>query len=369
MSARFYTRCESCGWSGRPGGYTTRGRADYAFARHSCAKARREREAYLRGRARAAAVDRTPKPCLHKVANHQHGTHACYVLDRCRCLPCSIANANYEADRARARAEGKVAYVDARPAAAHLRALSAAGMGWKRAAAAAGVPESSVYPLLYGRRTRDGGRPKTKARQALVDAILAVPMPTLDDLGAGTPVDSTGTRRRLQALMALGWSVNRIARAAGADQQAMCHALAGGMVTARTARTVRDVYDDLWDQAPPALSRGDRVAAGRTRARAARAGYLPPMAWDDDTIDDPATHPAEHDVDAYIGVDHVAITRAVTGDFARTLTRAERWIAIEQLAREGLSDPEIAARLHVTDTTVLRDRQDLGITAPRRTAA
>ena len=33
-----------------------------------------------------SATDRTPKPCTHPHANHQHGTYAAYKRDGCRCV-------------------------------------------------------------------------------------------------------------------------------------------------------------------------------------------------------------------------------------------------------------------------------------------
>lgn len=361
MSARVLTGCDECGWRGTPRGYRSRAQADFAFSRHSCERTRRARDAVVRSMARDAAIDRTPKPCLHKVAKHQHGTYVMAKLDGCRCLPCSTATSEYNAARTRAQAYGTWSpYVDARPAAQHLRALSAAGMGWKRAAAAAGVPESSVYPLLYGKPDRNGGKPRTKARRTTVEAILAVPMPTLDDLGETVIVDGTGTRRRLQALITLGWSVQRLAAHRGLDRQALDGALSQRSVQARTARAVRALYDALWDQSPDATTPGEARGITLAKRRAAQMSWAPPLAWDDDTIDDPDALPAHLAEGATDGVDHAAVELAIGGTRV-TLTRAERWLAVERLAREGLSDNAIAKRLGVTDRTILRDRQDLGI--------
>lgn len=368
MSTRLYTTCTDCGWRGGP--YRTRPQADYAHSRHSCEKARRDRAAYERGMAREAAVDRTPKSCLHKRANHQHGTRACYVLDVCRCVPCAAANSTYEGDRARRIAYGQQAYVDARPATDHVRALCAAGLGWKRVAALAGVPASTIYPLLYGKADRNGGAPRTKARRATVEAILAVPMPNLDQLGDGANVDSTGTRRRLQALIYSGWSVQRLADTAGVDRQALDAALAQHDVVARTARTVRDLYEQLWDTPPAAANPGEARGITLARHRAAKQSWAPPMAWDDDTIDDPDALPA-HLIEPETGtpgIDEVKVTLAIAGQRPGNLTRAERWVAVEHLAAQGLSDLAIAQRLGVSDKTILRDRQDLGLASTWRAA-
>lgn len=71
-------------------------------------------------------LDRTPKPCLHKQANHQHGTNACYVLDKCRCHPCAHARAAQDDWRRRQQAYGRYdKYVDAAEARRHVRSLMA----------------------------------------------------------------------------------------------------------------------------------------------------------------------------------------------------------------------------------------------------
>lgn len=350
--------CRKCGWTGRT---TTAGIAGRSTRIHSCDRHLAALAATARGNARAAAVDRTPKPCLHKVAAHTHATYACYVLDTCRCTPCSAANATYEANRKRLQAYGRFdAFIDAAPARTHLRALSAAGMGWKRVAHLAGLPTSNVYPILWGRRDRRGGAPRARARRTLVEAILAVPMPTLDYLAPGALTDSTGTRRRIQALVTRGWSVKRIASAATPplDRQPLDHALTHPTVIVRTALAVRAVYDDLWDQAPPTITTGDKIATARSLHRAEAAGWVPPLAWDDDTIDDPTATPGVEATPG--GVDEIAIARALSGDRA-TLTRAERWLIVEQLAALGHSDAQIADRVAMTSRTIERDRRTLAI--------
>lgn len=353
--------CKACGWAGTT---TTPAKAEYSLRRHSCDKHLAALAAAARGRARAAAVDRTPKPCRHKRADHQHGTHACYVLDACRCPPCSAANTAYESNRIRLHAYGRFeGFVDTAAARDHLRALSAAGMGWKRAAHVAGVPESCVCPLLYGRKGRRGGAPRERARRATVEAILAVPMPQLADLAASAVVDSTGTRRRVQALVVRGWSVRCIASALPQpfDRQPLDAALAGRPVLARTALAVRAVYDELWNQAPPRSTPWEKAAVARSVRRAGAAGWLPPLAWDDDTIDDPAVTPArEPRRRGPAVVDEVAVRRAIVGDdHTITITTSERWAAIAHLASQGLSDSAIADRVGTTAHTVLRVRQAL----------
>jgi hypothetical protein len=344
--------CPGCGYTSD---CQSSAQAAKALRMHSCDRHRARAAAKARRLAREAAMDRTTRPCDHPRANHQHGTHAAYVLDRCRCDPCRGAARTYENARTRERAYGRQAFVAAAPATEHLRALSAAGMGWKRAAAAAGLPSSVVYPLLYGRTDRRGGQPRTKARARTVEAILAVPMPKVEDLGSAALVDATGSIRRVRALIAIGWSVRALETRTGIGRQVLDHLATGHEhCLARTALAVRRVYDALWATAP--------AGAGSTRARkrAQANGWVPPLAWDDDTIDDPTALPNVGGDDDEHAIDHAAVQRALDGQRVR-LTRAERWVVVERLARDGFADAAIARVVGTTAETVLRDRQRLGV--------
>lgn len=215
-----------------------------------------------------------------------HGTKAKYVVEGCRCEPCRQACRDYERWRRRQIAYGRTPYVDAEPVRAHLHALSRQGLGWMRAARLAGVPESTVCRLLYGGGARG---PSKRVRRRTAAALLAVTA-ELEHLGATVHVPAAGPRRRLQALVALGWPQAQIARRMGVNPANLGKTLHGttDRVNASTARAARTLYDELWDRSP---ARPD----GRALAAARRHGWVPPLAWDDDTIDDPAARPA-HDL-------------------------------------------------------------------------
>jgi hypothetical protein len=263
-----------------------------------------------------ADVDRTPKPCLHKLANHQHGDRATYVLDKCRCLPCAAANSVYESQRSRLRAYGRgvpSGLVDAAPVRAHVEQLQAAGMGWKTVAQAAGVAESTLCHVLYGRRRN--GRNEPPARRMNPEAarkLLAVPLPTVEQLPGGVVVPAVGTQRRLQALACLGWSIGRLAAEGSLDRQRLDRAMRGQDVVVSTVRAVAVVYDRLWDQRPTAEDRFEQGGITRTINAAKRAGWVPPAAWDDDTIDDPTAVPFQDDVVEDL-VDELAVDAVLDG--------------------------------------------------------
>lgn len=295
MTTLIVATCDVCGYSGR---YKTIKLAEYHFPRHSCQKHLALREAAKAALEREAAIDRTPKPCQHTGTTHVHGTHACYSLDRCRCIPCTTAHTRYEAERRRRLAYGQSNLVDATPVRAHIEHLRAAGLGVKQISRLSGVALSTLTQILYGCPREDGTRrpPTARVRRETAQKILAI-HPSLDIAAPGTRVPAVGSRRRLQALVHQGWSVQKLANRLGVDRQRLDSLVHGlhAMVTAETAVAVRELYDDLWDQAPPERSREDRSAAAAARTRARRAGWAPPLAWDEDTIDDPAAVP-QHEV-------------------------------------------------------------------------
>lgn len=329
MATRAIATCD-CSFTGT---YATVGLAERSLRRHSCDRHRTAHAATSRRKARDAAVDRTPRPCSHPRAAHEHGTYAAYTLDQCRCLPCTAANSQYETTRTRDRAYGRTAYVDAGPAVTHLRELAAAGLGWKRAARAAGVPLSTARRLTQV--PADG--PAPRARAATVAALLSVPTPTLDTLGGATLVEATGTRRRLQALLALGWSVRRLSVDHDLNRQALDRALTNATVTVRTARAVRDVYDQIGDRTPPQGTPADRGAAARARARAAQCGWPVPAAWDDATLDDPAAPtPSTHAPRSVLDLDEWVHLVRGGEEPARAAGRCGvRLSAVEQAARRA----------------------------------
>lgn len=172
--------------------------------------------------------------------------------------------------------------------------------------------------------------------------------------GGSTLIDGTGTRRRLQALTAIGWRYSDVAQRMGVNLSLVGRlAIADGPVHRHTAGAVAGVYDEL--SMTPGPSR-------RCRALALRRNWPPPLAWDDDSIDDPAARPvrAGKGPEAF---DEVSVHRAMRGRPA-DLRPAERTEAVRRLTEQGLSAAQIAERLHTTSRSVNRHRA----TTSRRSA-
>lgn len=281
MSTKHTATCD-CGWTGA---YSSDAKAAYALRRHSCDAHRVRQERAARVAARQASSGPV-RDCACPNTHHAHGTRNAYVVDKCRCRPCRDAANAYERQRAKDRAYGRDAYTDATPVRAHIEHLQAQGMGWKRIAAAAGIETSVVWKIIYGDVTR-ALAPTKRVMPKTHDAILAVTL----DLAPGAVIDGTGTRRRLQALVTLGWSMSELARRLDVLPSNFGTTIHGRkQVTAATASKARDLYDHLWDQPAPPSGRHGCVPI-KARNYAARMGWAPPLAWDDATIDDPAATP------------------------------------------------------------------------------
>ena len=173
-------------------------------------------------------------------------------------------------------------YVPAEPVREHLRALRAAGVD-NKTLMDAGVHRTAITYLLYGR----GGKPPSQSiLRATADKILAVPVPhdQFEYTNAAVSVVAVGTARRLRALVAYGYPQRdlcaRIGQSAG-----WCSDVVTGRserVTASSARAVAELFTQL--QMVPGTDR-------RARRRAKARGWLPPLAWDEDRIDDPTYEP------------------------------------------------------------------------------
>lgn len=96
-------------------------------------------------------------------------------------------------------------------------------------------------------------------------------------------VDSTGTRRRVEALYALGWPRAKLAAELG---QSRPHVLYVRRVSPRVRAAVATVVAVLYDQLRDVPGPSDTCAA-----KARFLGYAPPAAWPANSIDDPAATP------------------------------------------------------------------------------
>jgi hypothetical protein len=174
-------------------------------------------------------------------------------------------------------------------------------------------------------------------------------------------VDATGTRRRLQALIAIGWPAELLAAQLGRRPNSLCRSMSGESVTARTAQDVATLYERLWNRRPPRMTSEQRAAADAAQAHAAARGWLPPLAWDD--IDTDPTPPAlTAGASPRNEMDEIAVERALAGDHITydDLTTVEQQEVIRRLTARGSSIRDIAAQLGTTKRTVSRRRASFG---------
>jgi transcriptional regulator with XRE-family HTH domain len=144
--------------------------------------------------------------------------------------------------------------------------------------------------------------------------------------------DALGASRRLQALVAAGYTQREISAQLGINQSHVSELITGQQrrITNHTAARVARVFNELQ------LIPGTNQTALR---RARKYGWAPPLAWDEDAIDNPAATPD-------IGSDE-------------PLTFEERYTELREL---GYHDLQIVSKLGVKPESLLRQLNRYGIT-------
>jgi hypothetical protein len=164
-------------------------------------------------------------------------------------------------------------------------------------------------------------------------------------------VDSTGTARRIQGMVAVGWTYQHIADRLGLTSPTSLGPLARleqPTVHIVTARKIAVVAADLgWRPGPSEQS--------RRRARA--KGWLPLAAWPDGAVDDPHATPdtSNNDdggSDAPV-VDWLAIDLALNGQPV-PLRTVDRHYAVHIGLQRGMTQWGVAERLRMGADTVRR---------------
>lgn len=294
------------------------------------------------------------------MAERPHG-YARYKLDGCRCYTCAYAVSVYSEDRRKQIAAGTwqpfINFTDNTAVRDHIEAHARAGVGTRQLALLSGVDRKVIQCVRSGSRK---GRPLGRMRRDLAEKILAVPV-SADTAAAHAVVSATGARRRIQALCAIGWGFRAQAELAGWPRDRWHRINREERILAATAQLVRDVYRQLSMTPAPT-----GYASTRIRKVAARDGWFPPLAWDDECLDDPAATPcvvpavADSDPRAdELAVQHAAAGHAVELD---PITRVE---LVRRLTDANYTTEQIATLAQTTVHNVGRIRSDYKIRARR----
>lgn len=169
--------------------------------------------------------------------------------------------------------------------------------------------------------------------------------------GTSAWVHPAGTRRRLQALSAAGWSTSQLADRLGVTKSAIAQlrSTRQAWLLARTAGDIAALYEDCWWRTPP----------GRYQVRAERYAesrrWLPPWRWEGVDLDDPAANP----LDELADVDEVAIAETISGRHV-PLTKTERKLVFDELRRRGATADAIGDRVGRCARTVERYKAAAG---------
>lgn len=165
-------------------------------------------------------------------------------------------------------------------------------------------------------------------------------------LGITRSVDATGTRRRIHALMALGWPSREIAARCGwTTGEAVLEVSRRNWVQTKTAETIARVYDHL------SMTLGPSDA---TRRRAIAKGWAPPLAWDCIDTDPHPKGLATADSRAWDDYDETVVERILAGEWRTRARLPERLAVVAVWAADGLSTNEIERR---TGWNVRRDQR------------
>jgi transcriptional regulator with XRE-family HTH domain len=187
-----------------------------------------------------------------------HGTPTGYEVCGCRCEACLKA----------CRRQRKTRHLrpmrPSAPVREHIDLLTASGLTVHEIAERAGLSWQTVQWV----RTHQTISPR------IARALLAV-----------SGVTPFGCRRRIAALQVIGWTMSQIEAEAGVARGCASQIMAGRhRPTPAKMDAFARAYEVMW--------RGPEKPSVASMSRARQKGWVPPLAWDDDTIDDPRVSPA-----------------------------------------------------------------------------
>lgn len=147
-------------------------------------------------------------------------------------------------------------------------------------------------------------------------------------------VDCARSRRKVQALAAMGWSAKHVGALLGITQQAMSRILARDTIRATTAERIDRAYDALEMKVPP-----DDEWTRRTKNRARKEGWQPPLAWDDIDAGILAGGLSAESVYTHQRLDLDEVEYALQyHDFSRRLSPLEKAEIVRRWKRDGRSE-------------------------------
>jgi hypothetical protein len=207
---------------------------------------------------------------------HIHGrTVTCYKTHGCRCKPCKVRVAKDERSRYRAKQNGTYrAMTTPDRAREHINMLHSKGMSQLGLSRVTGLAPATLKDIREG--------DVATILHSTERAILAT-KPRVS-VRAGGRVDSTGSRRRLQALMVIGYTTIELSAMLGMSRAGASRIMHSTAVTKDNADAVSKLFERL--VLIPAPETPD---AKRARTWASRNRYVSAFAWDN--IDDPNENP------------------------------------------------------------------------------
>lgn len=198
-----------------------------------------------------------------------------------------------------------------------------------------GIGEAAdVHWTVIGELAR---RQRKRIHTVTARRILAVTVTDLMRRSSGS-VPAVGAIRRVRALLALGHSHATItSRMPGAGPR-----FAMQLISRHPLRVSRGMHDAIcvaFDEL--SMMPG---ASKVTRDRALRAGYKPPLWWDEADLDDPYADTRAPQTEDGEVVDRVAVRRRMEGDRTVRLTQCEARALVEEMYGQGYTTGQVEDR-------------------------
>lgn len=165
-------------------------------------------------------------------------------------------------------------YVDAAEASEHINRLKSSGWTYRSIANESGMSADGIRLLAIGEWANVSKR--------TFASVMAIPLTDgVADKGAQR-LPNVGVRRRIEALAAAGYSQSQLADELGVTLQCVNYWHRTPRVSAATVAKIAALFERLQMIPGPSV---------RTRTLATSRCWVPPLAWDEDAIDDPDAMP------------------------------------------------------------------------------